>query len=1646
MKSLAVLFALLCVSSFAQVATGTPRYGSFSGGPDIVNNANLNIHLAVPVLSKPGRSMNFTYALGFDNSVWTKVGNAWQPVQNWGWIADTQVKTGYIQYSSSIAQCQSDTLRWYNYTVYTYDFYLDPNGVSHDISADVFVAPGQCQSLTSQPTFSVQPSDGSGLTIAGGINQTAKVTYPDGTVFTPPLNSGSGSGTATDNNGNQITVANGVYTDTIGSTALTVAGAGTPASPKTYTYTDSSGTARAITVNYQTVYVRTNFACSGVTDYGLNGSTTANLVSSITLQNGTSYSFTYEPTPGYSTYVTGRLASITLPTGGTIQYAYSGGDTSKGIYCDDGSTAYLTRTVDGNSTGYVREHVDAFSQWKTTLIYPTGDQTVIHFQKVQGSTLFVETQREVYSGTPTTGTLKAESMSCYNTCPHGKGGSGLGDAVSLPITVIDTDNHSDNGRVSGTWLSFDTVGATTQMNEYTFGSTGGSRGALIRYTMTTYSTLANGAHVPIQIKLMEPGSPDVQRSLTTYAYDGGTLTATSAAQHAAISGARGNLTSVTRWSNGAQTPDPATTYTYFDTGMVKSVTDPGGHTTNFDYTDNFTDATNHNAVAFLKTVTNHLSQVVTTNKYYWPSGAVQQTTDANSQNTSYTYDLMMRPATVNYPDLGSVTYTYTDGSNGTVQVDTLLSTGVYKTTKAKADGYGRPIRSGGNNGTNYDLVDTCYDNMGRVLAVSAPFQNSFTAAQTSCASFTDGTVYTYDALGRAGTVTAKATGLADRTMTTTYTGNSVKVEDAGNGTTTLKKLSRFDGLGRLTDTCEVSATTQQGTNNLPTDCQFDIAGSGFKTTYTYNILDHLTQVTQGGLTNRSYAYNALGQLTDATTPESGVSKFTYTNDGLAYQRIRAKANQGNACPFSPYDSAKCTTTTYTYDALHRLTQTTYDDGTTPTVTFAYDLASDAGVNFTNYVGRLGRAVVGQSKSWFSYDPVGRVLNNWQMVPPQYQFTSFQMIYTYDKAGDVLTFNNSYTTLTYAYDVLQRPTSLTGTWNNSAHPGTMFSNPTYGRFGIGSYTAGSTINSGVQTVLSYDNFGELISKSATDAGGTGTTRFSMGSMSYAPNGMLTGATVNSSGWTHAYDDLGRLFTSQNTNVSYQFNYDRYGNRVHQAVTAGNGFDVSMPTDNTTNKISTTGINYDAIGNITNDGSHGYTYDAENRIVQVDGGSTATYVYDAFSRRVQKTTAGGTLNYTYDLANNVAVVYSGTSTLSFNRAEVFLGSKHLATYTSSHTYFHHQNWLGSRATTTDETGATAQNCEWNSFGQLPQNLSGNEVCTTTTDPYALTPYGYADYERDSETRLDHLQYRYYNSRIGRFMSADLLDGSVSSPQSLNKFGYAGNSPTSAVDRFGLWTDPCPNATGELFLPSGEKFARALVAGDDLQDCPHPAGGGGGGGDLWNVGMITAAWTNYWSAANDNFSGGQGFNAAVDRAFWGANWYNLPGNANPAAEDEGRYNGQVQLGALRLTVTARIAELRNSKCEEVFDAGAGVSTDDLLSAALNTAFFPAAQQPYSNLTQDQVVGNGSSTTLGNTGYGADAVTIWGNAGNAVLFRPNFFSLNRLEQGNIVVHEMLHVTTHWSDAQIFSGFGGYGLKQRHPGTNDISAWIGTNCTTTPK
>ncbi len=144
----------------------------------------------------------------------------------------------------------------------------------------------------------------------------------------------------------------------------------------------------------------------------------------------------------------------------------------------------------------------------------------------------------------------------------------------------------------------------------------------------------------------------------------------------------------------------------------------------------------------------------------------------------------------------------------------------------------------------------------------------------------------------------------------------------------------------------------------------------------------------------------------------------------------------------------------------------------------------------------------------------------------------------------------------------------------------------------------------------------------DAGTTGATGYSV-SIGYAPDGdVLSDSDTVNGNWSYGYDGFNRLASSccsANSTANcpngqsaegYTYAYDRFGNRWQQNITGPSG---------------STGIASSASFSGGNNRVDQETYDAEGRITQVDGGSTATYVYNASGLRVEKTTAAGSVYY-------------------------------------------------------------------------------------------------------------------------------------------------------------------------------------------------------------------------------------------------------------------------------------------------------------------------------------------------------------------------------------------------------------------------------------
>ncbi len=438
--------------------------------------------------------------------------------------------------------------QWKNYA------YVDPAGTSHSFPSIIWTEVDECDlTSTSYGTRTGYATDGSGDYI--------DITAPDDPMVRRANGFTVRSNSLTDTNGNYITSSTvgsneTDWTDTLGQIALKVI---TGPSSIQYQYLNPSGTYSTVTLNLQNFTVQTNFGCAGVVDYNLSGTLPqVSLPVSLVFPGGIRYSFAYEPTSPGSPNVTGRIASVELPTGGTISYQYTGGN--NGILYADGSAAGLNRSTSDGTWTYTRSGTSP--AWTTTItdpVTPQGNQTVLNFQGIY------ETQRQVFQGSSSGGTLLQTVVTCYN----GNLTNCTTTAVNLPITRRTVFVQLPGGLQSEQDTFYDPHSPTLEVDDYDYGS--GPRRVLLRRTLTTYALLGNGI-------ISRPASITVQDTLgnvvaqTTYNYDEGTVTATTGTpQHVGITGSRGNVTSISSFVKSGSTLSRS--FTYYDTGTPKTATD-----------------------------------------------------------------------------------------------------------------------------------------------------------------------------------------------------------------------------------------------------------------------------------------------------------------------------------------------------------------------------------------------------------------------------------------------------------------------------------------------------------------------------------------------------------------------------------------------------------------------------------------------------------------------------------------------------------------------------------------------------------------------------------------------------------------------------------------------------------------------------------------------------------------------------------------------------------------------------------------------------------------------------------------------------------------------------------------------------------------
>jgi RHS repeat-associated protein len=681
------------------------------------------------------------------------------------------------------------------------------------------------------------------------------------------------------------------------------------------------------------------------------------------------------------------------------------------------------------------------------------------------------------------------------------------------------------------------------------------------------------------------------------------------------------------------------TYVYDDAEQLQSFTDPLSSSTTRSATFSYdsrglpTGLTQLSVSGGVTTTLRHATLG------YDGAGELTSYTNPNGKTTSYGYDLVSRLNSITYPDsIGTITATYFQTGWMKEMTDTR---GAHTSFAYTAVGMLQSMTQQGSAGTADDRV-TSY------LYVYLP--SVFKIAVTDALNNTS--TFAYDAMGHLVSVTTPDPdgGGSLTPQTTTYTydkiGNLTQITEprllAGSTSTYVISTFAYDAGYRLIDQSIAANTTSELQ----------------RTTFGYDADDRLTGMTESVnnsalLRTATYAYDNLGRLTDTT--ESTNVAATLRQSTFAYDAASRLVDTTFVANSTTYSQE----TTYAYDALDRLTGVTEAAGTALARSRSYGY--DANDNLTSYSDPLGRL------STFSYDGLDRLTQVTQPDPAG--GTAYTIsTYAYDGNGNLTSYTDANNNTTnYSYDAFNELTQVTQPNPGGGSPVTSYAYDKAGNL--------LTITDPLSHVTSYnyDNMYRVISVvGPVPGGGAGS---SVTQYNYNQAGDVA-QVIESPGLsvqnitTYTYDNLGReqteselvqLTGSTTTTATRTFAYDTLG-RLQSSVDSDN-------------RLVT--YSYDALDRLTNEQWYSgptttstlqrtitYAYDLRDNLTDANEGSgnvRTTFVYDALDRVTDTTQtipqASGSSTFTFqttysykadDQVESRRVLINGTldSTLTYS----------------------------------------------------------------------------------------------------------------------------------------------------------------------------------------------------------------------------------------------------------------------------------------------------------------------------------------------------------------------------------------------------------------
>jgi len=681
------------------------------------------------------------------------------------------------------------------------------------------------------------------------------------------------------------------------------------------------------------------------------------------------------------------------------------------------------------------------------------------------------------------------------------------------------------------------------------------------------------------------------------------------------------------------------------------------------------------------------------------------------------------------------TETYADGLKRVLQVK----------KSATADGKDCMVSSGG----------AVYDEAGRVTMQGEPYK---TRAGSYDDTMVNATKIEYDVRGR-----------------------QTRVENPDG--TTVKYAYSASGNKRITSVTDPRGKVRTSYSDRKGNIERIEEPDGQTTSYTYDGMGQILTVTDSKGNVTTCKYDKQGRRLETENPDTG--KIMYTYDGAG--NLIAKT--------TPNTDKKGYAINYVYDNS-RLIAVTSREG--EPVKYTYGKSNDD----MNGAGRLVKTESGNCVDEYGYDWMGNVIRHKRTIKGlDGKKTEYNASYSYDYFGRMKTMKlPDGEIVTYGYN---KGGQLSGVGSSKGNPyvsGIKYNvtgQRTQINYGNGTGTSYEydernhrlkrletrNAKSILQTIeYEYDDTGNVTERESEMLGTDGRMKRAVHEYEYDSSGRLT------EGSGKVEKTTAGILRPNIVSYKSKYSYDAIGN-ILTKTQAVNGGESSLSCNDT---YTYGGKQPHAV---TKAGAMVFTYDDNGNMIKrenTETKNTMTLVWDDENRLIKTTDSLHTTDYRYD-ANGERIIkkselgetqYVSANYIVRNKAviskHIFAGNQRVAstvsmkdncgTVSEKNTMYFHPDHLGSSSYVTDKKG---------NFFEMIEYLPYGETLYDEAATVDKTEFRFTGHLKDDETGFYYCHARYYDPKIGKFLTPDdRIDGLFTSAGQ-NMYMYCHGNPINFND---------------------------------------------------------------------------------------------------------------------------------------------------------------------------------------------------------------------------------------------------------------------------